>query len=145
MNTINAPALAAFGRSALGAIFTIVTGWITRRRRLRERHYARSISKRHRLYQSFIEKASRVCADALVSAKSEISQLVNVYALIGRMRILSSAQVVHAAKRAVRLIIEPCLSANREYVDLPEFLDGMNPLRGFGEACRRELHLIPSR
>src|SRR6516165_3930553 len=100
MNTINAPALAAFGRSAFGAISTIVTGWVTRRRRLRERHYARSIFKRDRLYQNFIEQASRVCADALVSAKSEISQLVNVYALIGRMRILSSAQVVHAAERA---------------------------------------------
>ena len=90
MNTIYAPAFAAFGGSAFGAISTIVTGWVTRRRRLRERHYARSISKRERLYRSFIEEASRLYADALVSDKSEIPQLVNLYALIGRMRILSS-------------------------------------------------------
>ena len=37
MNTIYAPAFAAFGGSAFGAISTIVTGWVTRRRRLRER------------------------------------------------------------------------------------------------------------
>jgi len=46
MNTMYAPAFAAFGGSAFGAVSTIVTGWVTRRRRLRERHFARSISKR---------------------------------------------------------------------------------------------------
>jgi hypothetical protein len=144
MNTIYAPAFAAFGGSAFGAISTIVTGWVTRRRRLRERHYSRSISKRERLYRSFIEEASRVYADALVSDKSEIPQLVNLYALIGRMRILSSDQVVQAAERAGRLIIETYLSPNREFGDLPDFMEEMDPLRGFGEACRRELHTTPS-
>src|ERR1041384_4331360 len=75
MNTIYVPAFAAFGGSAFGAISTILTGWVTRRRRLRERHYARSISKRERLYRSFIEEASRIYADALVSDKSELPQL----------------------------------------------------------------------
>ena len=95
-----------------------------------------------------IEASSRkppeVYADALVSDKSEIPQLVNLYALIGRMRILSSDQVVQAAERAGRLIIETYLSPNREFGDLPEFMEEMDPLRGFGEACRRELHSIPS-
>ena len=136
---------AAFGGSAFGAISTIVTGWVTRRRRLRERHYARSTSKRERLYRSFIEEASRVYADALVSDKSEIPQLVNLYALVGRMRILSSDEVVQAAERTGRLIIEAYLSPNREFVDLPEFMEEMDPLRDFGEACRRELQTIPSR
>jgi hypothetical protein len=145
MNTIYIPAFAAFGGSAFGAISTIVAGWVTRRRRLGERHYARSISKRERLYRSFIEEASRLYADALVNDRSEIPQLVNLYALIGRMRIQSSDQVVQAAERAGRLIIETYLSPNREFVDLPEFMEEMDPLRGFGEACRRELHSIPSR
>jgi hypothetical protein len=82
--------------------------------------------------------------DALVSDKSEIPQLVSLYALIGRMRILSSDRVVQAAERAGRLIIETYLSPNREFGDLPEFMEEMDPLRGFGEACRRELHSIPS-
>ena len=69
MNTMYVP-FAAFGGSAFGAISTIVTGWLSRRRRLRERYYARSISKRERLYRSFIEEASRLYADALVSDKS---------------------------------------------------------------------------
>ena len=145
MNTMYVPAFAAFGGSAFGAISTIVTGWVSRRRRLRERHYDKSISKRERVYRSFIEEASRLYADALVSDQSEIPQLVNLYALVGRMRILSSDEVVQAAERAGHLIIQTYLSPNRELVDLPEFMEEMDPLRDFGEACRRELQMIPPR
>ena len=144
MNTMYFPAFAAFGGSAFGAISTIVTGWVTRRRRRRQRHYARSTSKRERLYRSFIEEASRLYADALVSDKSEIPQLVNLYSLVGRMRILSSDGVVQAAERTGRRIIQTYLSPNRELVDLPEFMEEMDPLRDFGEACRRELQATPS-
>ncbi len=145
MSIVYIPALAAFGGSAFGAVSTIVTGWFSRRRRLRERHHARSFSKRERLYRDFIEEASRLYADALVNEKSEIPQLVSLYALVGRMRILSSDEVVHAAERAGRLIIETYLSPNRTFVDLPQFLEEMDPLRDFGEACRRELLSLPSR
>ncbi|MFK4534474.1 hypothetical protein ABIA00_002657 [Bradyrhizobium ottawaense] len=100
MNTIYFPAFAAFGGSAFGAISTIVTGWVTRRRRVRERHHAHAVSKREKLYRCFIEEASRLYADALTSDKSEIPALVNLYALIGRMRILSNDEVVNAAERA---------------------------------------------
>lgn len=145
MNTIYAPAFAAFGGSAFGAISTIVTGWVTRRRRIRERHHAHTVSKREKLYRCFIEEASRLYADALTSDKSEIPALVNLYALIGRMRILSDDEVVHAAEQAGRLIIETYLAPNTSFVDLPDFLEEMDPLRKFGEACRREMHTIHSR
>ncbi|MCC8966246.1 hypothetical protein H8A95_28965 [Bradyrhizobium sp. Pear76] len=145
MNTVYAPAFAAFGGSAFGAISTIVSGWMTRRRKLRERHNTRSIAKRERLYRSFIEEASRLYAEALVSDRSEIPQLVNLYALVGRMRILSSDEVVQAAERAGRLIVETYLSPNPEVVDLPELMEEMDPLRHFGETCRRELLSVASR
>jgi hypothetical protein len=145
MNAIYVPAFAAFAGSALAAISTLVAGWVTGRRKYRERHYARSTSKRERLYRSFIEEASRLYADALVSNRSEIPQLVNLYALVGRMRILSCDEVVQAAEKVSRLIIETYQSPNREFVDLPKFMEEMDPLRCFGEACRRELHSIPTR
>lgn len=118
---------------------------MTRRRRVRERHNARTVSKREKLYRCFIEEASRLYADALTSDKSEIPALVNLYALIGRMRILSDDEVLHAAERAGRLIIETYLAPNTSFVDLPGFMEEMDPLREFGEACRREVHTIHSR
>jgi len=145
MNMMYVSAFAAFGGSAFGAISTIMTGWVTGRRKVRQRHHSRSFSLREKLYRSFVEEASRLYADALVNEKSEILELVNLYALIGRMRIVSSDEVVHAAESAGGLIIETYLSPNRTFGDLPEFLKEMDPLRHFGEACRRELQTIPSR
>jgi hypothetical protein len=37
------------------------------------------------------------------------------------------------------LILDTYLSPNRTFDDLPDLIDEMDPLRDFGEACRREL------
>jgi hypothetical protein len=132
-------AVAAFSGSASGALATVLTGWVSQRRRDRARLKSQTNSKREELYKSFIEEASRLYADALVHDKSEMSQLVDLYALIGRMKILSSDNVIEAADKAARLILETYLSPNRTFVDLPELLNEVDPLRDFGEACRREL------
>ena len=141
MNMMYIPALAGFGGSAFGAVSTIMTNWAAQRRKDRARRHSRSIAKREELYKSFIEETSRLYADAIVSDKSEISTLVDMYALIGRMKILSSDEVVEAAEKAALLIIETYLAPTRTFVDIPQFIKEMDPLREFSEACRRELQL----
>src|ERR1700738_561002 len=94
------PALASFSGSASGTLASIVTGWVTQRRKDRVRHSLRATSQREQLYTTFIEEASRLYADALMSDKSEISKLVDLFALVGRMKILSSDEVIEAAEKA---------------------------------------------
>jgi hypothetical protein len=139
MDLTYVPALATFGGSASGALATLVTGWFTRRRKDRIRRTSRACSKREKLYKSFIAEASKLYADALVNDQSEISNLVSMYALIGQMKLLSSDDVIEAAEKAGRRIIQTYLSPNRTFVDLPELIKEMDPLRDFSEACRREL------
>src|SRR5215470_815605 len=139
MDLLYIPALASFSGSASGTLASIVTGWVTQRRKDRVRHSLRATSQREELYRSFIEEASRLYADALVNDKSEVSKLVKLYAFIARMKILSSDAVVEAAEKAGRLILDTYLSPNRTFVDLPELINEMDPLRDFSEACRREL------
>jgi hypothetical protein len=139
MDMFYIPALASFSGSASGTLASIVTGWVTQRRKDRVRHTLRATSQREELYKNFIEEASRLYADALVNDKSEVSKLVDLYALIARMKILSSDAVIEAADKAGRLILETYLSPNRTFVDLPELINEMDPLRDFSEACRREL------
>lgn len=138
------PALAAVSGSASGALATLLTGWMTQRRKDRVRLTSRATSQHEKLYKAFIEEASRLYADALVNDKSEIPKLVDLYALIGRMKILSSDDVIEAAEKAGRLIIETYLAPNRAFVDLPEFINEMDPLRDFSDACRRELQAAHS-
>ena len=144
MNMMYIPALAGFGGSAFGAVSTIMTNWAAQRRKDRVRHHSRSVAKREELYKSFIEETSRLYADAIVSDKSEISKLVDMYALIGRMKILSSDEVIDAAEKAALLIIETYVAPTRTFVDIPQFIKEMDPLREFSEACRRELQLTHS-
>jgi hypothetical protein len=139
------PAFAAFSGSASGALATVITGWMARRRKDRVRLTSRAIAHREKLYRAFIEEASRLYADALVNDKSEIPKLVDLYALIGRMKILSSDEVIDAAEKAARLIIQTYLGPNRTFVDLPEFINEMDPLNDFSEACRRELRAAHAR
>jgi hypothetical protein len=139
MDMFYIPALASFSGSASGTLASIVTNWVTQRRKDRFRHSLRAISQREELYRNFIEEASRLYADAIVHDKSEVSKLVDLYALIARMKILSSDAVIEAAERAARLILSTYLSPNRTFVDLPDLINEMDPLRDFSEACRSEL------
>ena len=49
------------------------------------------------------------------------------------------AAIDEAAEKAGRLILETYLSPNRTFIDLPDLINEMDPLRDFSEACRREL------
>jgi hypothetical protein len=132
-------ALAAFSGSASGTVATVLTGLFTQRRKDRALQRSRTASQHQELYGSFVAEASRLYADALVNETSDTSKIVELYALIGRMRMQSSDEVIEAAEKVGRLIIETYHSPNKTFVDLPEVLDGMDPLRDFGAACRREL------
>ena len=139
MDALHIPAIAAFWGSATGSLATLVTTWLTRRRQDRLRRTERAVSQREKLYREFIEEASRLYADALVNEQAEPSQLVGMYALIGRMKIISCDDVVQAAEKVGRLILGTYLSPNRTLAELPDLIDEVDPLRAFSDACRREL------
>lgn len=133
------PALAAFSGSAAGMLTAVVSNWMGERKKHRVRGELRIHSHRYKLYKAFIAEGSKLYADALVSERSEISNLVKIYALIARMRVISSDEVIEEAEKAARLIIQTYMSPNREFDELPDVVAEMDPLRNFSEACRREL------
>ena len=139
MDALPIPAIAAFWGSATGSLATLVTAWLTRRRQDRLRRTERAVSQREKLYRKFIEEASRLYADALMSEQAEPSQLVGMYALVGRMKIISCDDVVQAAEKVGRMILNTYLSPNRTFADLPDLIDEVDPLREFSDACRSEL------
>ena len=132
-------AFAAFSGSAAGMLTAVVSNWMGERRKHRARGELRVHSHRYKLYKEFIAEGAKLYADALVRHHSEISNLVKIYALIARMRVISSDEVIQEAEKAARLIIQTYLSPNRKFVELPEVVVEMDPLRDFSEACRREL------
>ena len=141
MDTAYVSALAALAGSTIGGLTSLATSWLTQRGQFSSQQRAVNLSHREDLYKNFIEEASRLYADAFAHDKPEVSKLVNLYALVSQMRILSSPAVIENADRVVRTIIETYLSPNRTFRDVMQVMDNraMDPLRDFSSACRKEL------
>jgi len=134
-------ALAALAGSTIGGLTSLTASWLTQHVQFRAQLRASDLNRREQLYEHFIEEASRLYADAYEHNEAEATKLVNLYALISKMRVLSAPRIVETADRVVRVIIETYLAPNKTFRDIMEILDSdaMNPLREFSNACREEL------
>lgn len=67
--------------------------------------------------------------------------MVNAYALISQMRVLSSSAVVEAAEAVVRMIVETYFAANKTFPEVRKLVNSrvIDPLRAFSEECRTEM------
>ena len=141
MNAAYISALAALAGSTIGALTSLAASWLSQHAQFRVQRRAADLSRREELYKDFIEEASKWHADAFEHDDAKISNLVNLYALVSRMRVLSSPKVVENADKVVRAIIETYLAPNKTFRDLREVLDSheIDPMREFSNACREEL------
>ncbi|HXK24258.1 MAG TPA: hypothetical protein VMS55_16430 [Myxococcota bacterium] len=134
-------AFAALAGSAIGGLTSIATSWFTQRVQFSAEQRRHDLSTRQDLYRAFIEEASKWYADAYEHDDTEVSNLVDLYALVSRMRILSSPKIVDAADHVVRVIIETYKAPNKTMREVEELLENksLNPLFDFSLACREEL------
>jgi hypothetical protein len=67
--------------------------------------------------------------------------LVDIYALISRIRLISSPRVVEAADTVGRIIVDAYLAPNITMEETrADWIDRhVDPLRDFSDACRQEL------
>jgi hypothetical protein len=85
--------------------------------------------------------ASRAYADSLAHQASDLAQItqsVDLYALVSMMRVISSTPIFESANRLVRLIGDSYLSPNKSLQELHRMADSgsIDALRDFSEACR---------
>jgi len=133
-------ALAALGGAALGGFTSFATSWTTQHAQMNAERIASSKSRRQQLYQEFIDDAAKMYGDALIHDKLELSGLIELHAIVSRMRVFSSAGVIENAIRAVRVITETYSQPNKTPVEIEEMIENgsVDLLRGFSEACRQE-------
>lgn len=141
MDPVYFSAFAALAGSAIGGLTSLAASWLTQHVQFRAQQRAQDMSRREELYNDFIEEASKWYADAFEHDNAEVSNLVKLYALVSKMRILSSPKIVENADRVMRVIIETYLAPNKSFRDVQEIVsnDAMDPLRDFSNACREEL------
>ena len=93
------------------------------------------------LYKDFIVAASKAYAEALVVNDPKIEELIALYAMISRMRAMSSSNIVACAERVLLETTGAYFEPNRTVPELRELIKsgtGVDPLKDFAEAVREE-------
>src|SRR6266481_7673322 len=90
-------ALAAALGSLVGASASIGTTWLSQRRQSILATAERKLRERESLYKEFIMEASRLFGDAMVNSLDRPDQLVALYGILNRIRLMSGDDVLSKA------------------------------------------------
>jgi hypothetical protein len=133
-------ALSGLAGAMIGGLASGLTSWFSQRSQANTQWLLQNQLRRQDVYKVFIEQASKLYIEALQSDQPDISALMGLYAQVSRMRVLSSARVVHCADQIVKTIIAAYLEPNKTFPELREMATSglIDPLREFSEAARRE-------
>ena len=134
------PAMAALFGSLVGALGSGASTWITQRHADQRDLLARKIFYRVQLYSDFIAESERILVDALENNFQDPNKLIPAFALLGRIRLSSSKEVLASAEKLVREIVKSYSEPNLSPEEIrSRALNGNDPLRQFSETCRAEL------
>jgi hypothetical protein len=144
MNAAALSALAVFGGASVGSLSPVLSNYVLQRRVARRDLINREIAERQKLYADFISEAARLHADAMTKNAFDLNEVVNLYALTSRIRLVSQDDVVRAAEEMVWNIVQRYGETNVTLEDLREaaLTAKADPLKRFSSACRKDLHRL---
>jgi len=144
-SVISAP-LAAIAGSLVGALSSAVGTWITARHQDQRDILGRLIARREALYSDFIGESSRLPVDAMENNASDLQKLLPIYALLSRIRLSSSEDVLQEAEQVINAIVSTYPQPNLTDEQIQsQALTGQDPLRQFSDTCRTELAALERR
>lgn len=142
MNAAVLSALSALAGSMVGGVTSGLGGWLNQRAQARAQQLAHEISRKEDLYKDFIVAASKAYGEAIISSEPQIQDFVALYAMVSRMRVVSSTQTVECAEKIMHMTIETYYAPNktlRQINDIIKSGKDIDPLKEFSEIARGEL------
>jgi hypothetical protein len=136
-------AISALAGSVIGGLTSGYTTWLTQRSQARAGMVAHDLARREDLVRDFIIAASKTYGDAIVNSEPKMPEIVDLYAMVSRMRVLGMPKSVACADKVMQSIVDTYFTPNRTLADLRELTrtgKGVDPLKDFAEAAREELH-----
>ena len=134
-------AMSAVLGSLVGGSATVATTWVTQRTLGKRELLRGEIKRREALYGEFITECSARVVDSFEHHLEKPETLLNAYALLNRIRLCASDAVLAEAERTLHFIAEQYFSPNLSVDELRDLVrkEDQDPLKTFGESCRREL------
>ncbi len=141
-------ALSALAGSVVGGLTSGITTWLSQRAQVRAGRLEHELSRRELLYKDFIIAASKAYGDAMVSNDPQIPVIVDLYALISIMRVVSLPQTLASAEKVLHATTRVYFEPNKTVRELHEQVGSgvaIDPLKEFSEAARNELRVFTPR
>ena len=135
-------ALAALSGSVVGGMTAGLTTWLSQRAQVKAGQLAREMSRRDDLYKDFILAASKAYGDALMSSEPQIQEILALYAMVSRMRLMSLPRTLACAEKVMDATLATYFAPNKTIRELHELTKNgamIDPLRDFSEAARDEM------
>lgn len=140
MSPATITALAAILGSLAGALGSSVSTWIIQKHQDQRELLAKKIFHREQLYSDFISESGRLLIDALEHSAADPMKIITAYALLSRVRLSSSAEVLRAAEELSQHILGTYALPNLTPAQIQSrAANGDDPLKHFSEICRAEL------
>jgi hypothetical protein len=135
-------AFAAILGTMAGGLSTFATTVYSARYSARRDVMLKNVASREELYSSFITEAMALYIDSLDKSLEKPETLLNLFATIGRIRLVSSDQVLAAAEKIGDAIYEsyrrPSMSVEEVWEQLHQDNSEDSHLKQFTRACREE-------
>jgi hypothetical protein len=136
-------ATSALAGSVIGGLTTGFTTLLNQRSQARAGQIAHDLSRREDLIRDFIVASSKTYGDAIVNSEPKMPELVDLYAMVSRLRVLGMPRSVECAENVMRAIVDTYFIPNRTVADIRDIVKGggtvIDPLKDFADAAREEL------
>ena len=133
--------LSAVLGSLTGGMASVVTTWMGQRNQTRHERTKMEIRKREALYGEFVNEVARLTADSVDHSLEHATTMVNLFAVLSRIRFVSSQPVLDAAEECSRHVVDLYAMEKMGPEDVLTAVCTTSPeiLRAFSDACRAEL------
>jgi hypothetical protein len=133
--------LSAVLGSLVGGFSTIATAWFTQRAQGRREVVNAEIRRREQVYTEFINECAKLAVDAYNRTLENPETMMNAYALLNRIRLISSDSVVEAAEQTINGIVDQYFRPNLSMEELHKMaVSGRaDLLKAFSVRAREEL------
>ena len=147
MDTAALSAMSGVLGSFVGGSLTAATAWISHKSATRRELIREETHKREVLYGEFIAECAKLLLDAYSGSLETPQTLLPAYALVNRIRLIASRDVLRETESLVRHITEQYFDRNKSIEELRSMVHSgySDPMQPFGEAARKELHSMLAR
>jgi hypothetical protein len=144
MDSAYLSALSALAGTMIGGVTTFLTSWTTQMAQARSARLSEERARRDQLYSKFLDETARLYSYAMSEDKINHENLVNIFALRGRILLQSSSSIVEAADAIIKRLVSLYMTPNRSDNDLLRDIENSSDdlMVAFAKVCRAELRLL---